>query len=56
MTEAERLREMTDAELGAVVTELEHRAEQFSPTVRMLFNDELRRRKMPLLGAGVSRY
>lgn len=43
------LREMTDAELLAVVAELEERQEQFDTKTRSLFNDELRRRRMPLV-------
>lgn len=49
------LREMTDEELMLTVQELESRAEQFSSETRMRFNDELRRRKMPLIGVGRSR-
>jgi hypothetical protein len=43
------LRHLTDAELEAVVAELEERAEQFSADVRMAVNDELRRRRMRTL-------
>jgi hypothetical protein len=52
----ERLRGMTNAELLELATELESRAEQFSADVRMQVNDELRRRKLPLVGFGKSRY
>jgi hypothetical protein len=41
---------MTDAELAAVVAELEDRAEQFSAQVRSQVNDELRRRRLPVIG------
>lgn len=47
---------MTDDELLAVARELEARAEQFDAGTRLLVNDELRKRKMPLLGFGTSRY
>lgn len=50
------LRKLSDAELAAVVAELEGRAEQFSADVRVQVNDELRRRRMPLIGFGRSRH
>jgi hypothetical protein len=46
----------TDDEVLAIAHEMETRAEQFSPDARMVMNDELRRRKLPLLGYGTSRY
>lgn len=49
MSPADHLRDMTDAELAAVVAELEERAEQFSAKVRSQVNDELRRRRLPVL-------
>lgn len=52
----EWLVDMTDDELKVIARELEARAEQFSPETRLLVNDELRRRKMPVLGTGVSRF
>jgi len=56
MSQQEWLRLLSDAELAAVVAELEARAEQFSMATRAAVNDELRRRKMPLLGVGRSRH
>lgn len=56
MGNEERLREHTDAELIELARELEERAEQFSAEVRIQMNDELRRRGLPLLGFGKSRY
>jgi hypothetical protein len=53
---SEWLEVMTDAELTATAHELETRAEQFDAGTRMLVNDELRKRRMPLLGFGNSRY
>jgi hypothetical protein len=50
------LRGHTDAELLAIAAELEERAEQFSAATRQIMNDELRRRKLPLIGAGKSRH
>jgi hypothetical protein len=50
------LRHLSDAELQVIVAELEERAEQFSSITRQLVNDELRWRKMPLIGAGKSRH
>lgn len=52
----DRLRYLTDSELAAVVQELEERAEQFSMQARQQVNDELRRRKWPLVGTGKSRH
>jgi hypothetical protein len=49
------LRELTDAELATLAVELQERAEQFAAETRMRVNDELRRRKMPTIGAGRSR-
>jgi len=56
MSEGDWLRQLSDAELTAVVHELEERAEQFSMTTRQVVNDELHRRKLPLLGVGKSRH
>lgn len=56
MSQDDWLRRLTDAELAAVVSELEERAEQFSMTTRQQVNDELRRRRMPVLGVGKSRH
>lgn len=50
------LRDMTDDEVLSVAAELEARAEQFNAATRQLVNDELRRRKLPLLGFGRSRH
>lgn len=46
----------TDAELLAIARDMENRAEQFNSEARQIMNDELRRRKLPLLGYGTSRY
>jgi hypothetical protein len=43
------LRTFTDDELRAVVAELEERTEQFDAKVRQQVNDELRRRRLPLV-------
>lgn len=43
------LRAMSDTELKVVVSELEARAEQFDAKLRSQINDELRRRRMPLV-------
>ncbi len=50
------LRDLTDAALAEVAAALEARAEQFNAATRQLVNDELRRRKLPLLGFGRSRH
>lgn len=52
MITADFLRDLSEAELRALVCELEERAEQFGANVRMQVNDELRRRRMPLVGEG----
>ena len=52
----EWLRAMTNEELTAVAMELEARAEQFDSQTRQLVNDELRRRKLPTIGFGRSRF
>jgi len=52
----EWLRVMKDNELTALAKELEERAEQFDAATRQMVNDELRRRKMPTLGFGRSRF
>jgi D-arabinose 5-phosphate isomerase GutQ len=52
----ESLRAHTNAELLALAGELQERAEQFDAKTRMLINDELRRRKLPVVGAGKSRH
>lgn len=54
--QAEWLRLLLDSELLAVAEELQERAEQFDAQARMRINDELRRRKMPVVGAGRSRH
>lgn len=51
-----RLRKHTDEELLNIAKELEARAEQFGAGVRQQVNDELRRRNLPLLGYGTSRF
>lgn len=56
MTMADWLRGHTDAELLAIAGELQERAEQFDARARQAVNDELRRRKMPLVGVGRSRH
>lgn len=45
-----RLRDLSAADLEVLVAELETRAEQFDVRVRADVNDELRRRRMPLVG------
>lgn len=50
------LKDHTDEELLAIVREMEARAEQFNSEARQIMNDELRRRKLPLIGFGTSRY
>lgn len=50
------LKNHTDEELLAIAHEMEMRAEQFNSEARMVMNDELRRRKLPILGFGTSRY
>lgn len=56
MTQETWLRSLSDADLLAVAGELQERAEQFSATARMRVNDELRRRKLPVVGTGRSRH
>jgi len=46
----------TDDELLEIAREMEARAEQFNSQARQVMNDELRRRKLPILGFGKSRY
>lgn len=50
------LKDHTDAELLAIAAEMEARAEQFDAGARQLMNDELRRRKLPTIGFGTSRF
>lgn len=50
------LRHHSDEELLAIARELEARAEQFDAKARQTINDELRRRKLPLIGFGTSRF
>lgn len=50
------LRHHTDEELLGIARELEARAEQFDAKTRQVINDELRRRKLPLIGFGTSRF
>lgn len=45
-SQADRLRDLTDAELRALLVELEERDDQFDAHTRMHVNDELRRRKI----------
>ena len=49
-SQEDRLRGLTDDELRAVVVEIEGRPDQFDQKVRTLVNDELRRRRWPLVG------
>jgi hypothetical protein len=56
VNQEDRLRSCSDAELLEIATELQERAEQFDARTRMLVNDELRRRKMAVIGAGRSRH
>lgn len=53
---SEWLQEHTDKELLTIAYEMEMRAECFSPEARQAMNDELRRRKLPTLGTGTSRF
>lgn len=55
MPQEDWLRGLTDNELKAIVEEAGERAEFLDAPTRTLINDELRRRKMPLLGFGKSR-
>ena len=50
------LRDHTDEELLLIAREMEVRAEQFDSNARQLVNDELRRRKLPTIGFGTSRF
>lgn len=50
------LRHHSDEELLLLAAEMEARAEQFSPEARSVMNDELRRRRLPILGFGTSRH
>lgn len=50
------LRDHTDEELLEIAREMQARAEQFDGNARQLVNDELRRRKLPTIGYGTSRY
>lgn len=52
----EWLRGHTDEELMVLAREMEARSEQFDSGARQLLNDELRRRKLPLISFGSSRY
>jgi hypothetical protein len=56
VSQEDHLRALSDAALLALAEELQERAEQFDSRARMQVNDELRRRKMPLVGAGRSRH
>jgi hypothetical protein len=47
LVQADRLRAVGDDELWQVARELYWRAEQFASEIRMIVNDELRRRRMP---------
>jgi hypothetical protein len=50
------LRGHTDEEIQAIAQEMFERAEQFSAEARSLMNDELRRRKLPIISYGTSRH
>lgn len=50
------LRGHTDEEILAIAREMEARAEQFDSQARQVMNDELRRRKLPPISYGSSRY
>ena len=50
------LKDHTDEELLMLAREMEVRAEQFDSGARQLMNDELRRRKLPIIGYGGSRF
>ena len=50
------LRDHTDEEILAIAHEMEMRPEQFDSQARQVMNAELRRRKLPLLGFGKSRF
>lgn len=52
----EWLREHTDDEILAIAADMEKRAECFDASARQAMNDELRRRKLPTIGYGTSRY
>lgn len=52
----EWLKDHTDKEVLEIAHDMESRAEYFSAEARVIMNDELRRRKLPLLGYGKSRY
>lgn len=50
------LRGHTDDEIQAIAQEMFERAEQFSAEARSLMNDELRRRRLPIISYGTSRH
>lgn len=50
------LRGHTDEEILAIAREMESRAEQFDSKARQVMNDELRRRKLPTISFGSSRF
>lgn len=52
----DRLRDHTDVELLVIAGELQERAEEFDARTRQAVNDELRRRKLPVVGVGRSRH
>jgi hypothetical protein len=56
MSHSDWLRQHTDTELMALAEEVQERAEQFDARVRQEVNDELRRRKLPLISVGRSRH
>lgn len=56
MNPGDRLRLHTDEELLIVAAELQERAEQFDAKTRQAINDELRRRRLPVVGMGRSRH
>ena len=47
----EHLGQLADAELAALVAELEERVELFDARLKSYVNDELRRRRMPTLNS-----
>lgn len=50
------LKNHTDEELLIIAQEMHERAEEFNSEARQLLNDELRRRKMQVVGYGKSRH
>lgn len=48
-SEEDRLKSMSDAELQAIVADVEQRAELFDTRIKSLINDELRRRRKKVI-------